>query len=295
MKMTCKSFLSLFLLISAEIMFVASDVLAVIHKSLPDNNEQAGRRRRRPGSKGSFFEDLEFFKHNADIFAGPAYHIGKGDFFESTRKKIQESQPNFGKTDAEIVSNYFSVGGGLNYRYTPFPKAKDITSMLSFSTGLNFQSRGYSYRYEKKSAEQSDTIINNLIVNEKFRAMYMTIPVGVRFGGRLFVEAGLSLNVMIQGSSKLQLERSAAFGGLPQNNPGIIEYYTIYKSTSRLGGILPIAAPGFNIAGGMYFNENLGLRFSAEFTGNYFKAKTNPEDVNFTSTIVSLQLLGTIN
>jgi hypothetical protein len=299
MKRSFIGVLSFLIFFSAEMLVVSAELKADNNKSISgaaDNN--AGRRRRKPGGKGSIFDELEIFKHNADVFAGPLYHLGNGDFFTSIESDnaIPKDQVGFNPLSISVKSNFISVGGGIQYRIIPNHKDRGFASMISYAAGFSFFRRGYEYKYEKNFKVAGEGDINSIEYSEKVRATYLSIPLSIRIGRRLFFESGLGLNFMVHGISDAVLIRSNAYGGDLSVQTGIIPYSYDYPNTTRLKNVVPFFSPGLTFSSGFYFNENLGFRLCAAMTGGFFKSGTNPPDnQNFNSTLLSFQLIGCIN
>jgi hypothetical protein len=257
-----------------------------------NSGQDAARKRRRPGAKASLFDEMEIFKHNCDIFVGPAIHSGSGEYLSSLEEGLKLPQPLF-RSDGSVDASFFTVMGGMQYRLIPAYKDKGILSMLSYAGGFNIQRRGYSYQLEKQRIDAN--AFDNLIITENVRATYLNVPLSVRFGRRIFVEAGLSLDFMIMGKSDLSMERSLATSENAPENSGIVEFLAEQKRVGKLGNILPFMSPGFTVSSGLYFTENVGFRVCGNFNNAFFKADTNPDNFNFGSSLFSIQLLGCIN
>jgi hypothetical protein len=298
MKRSFFRLLPIFILLVTEFATVAAKPFPEGNKSISGTSEQnGGTRRRKPGRGKSMFDELEIFKHNADIFVGPAYHMGNGDFFTYISESEKSlDQKNFNKFSISATPSFLSVAGGIQYRIIPNHKDRGFASMISYAAGLSIFKRGYDLKYTKsltlpggRDVENGD--VDNIEYSEKVRATYLSIPVSARIGRRLFIEAGLGLNFMVHGISDAVLIRSNVFSSDPGKG-----YSYDYPNKMRLKGILPFFSPGLNFSTGFHFNENLGFRISACMVGGFFKNGTNPPDnQNFNSTIFSLQLLGCIN
>ncbi len=280
-------------LISAVDFLRPSAVLADNSDTKSGNaSENVSKKRRRPGAKASLFDEMEIFKHNLDIFVGPAIHSGSGEYLTSLEEGLKLPQALF-KSDGSVDAGFFTVMGGLQYRAIPAYKDKGILSLLSYAGGFNIQRRGYSYQLEKQRIDAN--AFDGVIIKENVRATYLNVPLSVRFGRRIFVEAGLSLDFMVMGNSELTMERSLATSENAPENSGIVEFFAEHKRVSKLGGILPFMSPGFTVSSGLYFTENVGFRVCGNFNNAFFKANTNPDNYNFGSSLFSVQLLGCIN
>ena len=139
-----------FTLFFAENLVLSVDIMADNNKHSENLEQNAGRRRRKPGGKGSIFDEMEVFKHNADVFAGPLYHIGNGDFFAKEFESMKDSpQQNFKPLSISVTPNFISVSGGIQYRIIPNHKDRGFASLISYAAGFSIFKRGYDYKYEK--------------------------------------------------------------------------------------------------------------------------------------------------
>lgn len=257
------------------------------------SGENSGRRRRRSGKGSSLLDDLEIFRHNADVFAGPAYHISSGDFFSNLDAFSQKNKnSSFFRDSVSYQTNFISATGGAQYRIIPNHKDRGFLSLISYAAGISIQRRGYSFSYESNIKNLPDSVSNSLTITEKVRATYVNIPLSARLGKRVFVEGGISLNFLLSGTSQVNMDRQQNVNGTKVvDNP----VNATIEPRRSLGKVLPFVSPGLIFSAGMYFNENLGFRFCANLPGNFFKADSNPDKSNFKSTVLSLQLLGCIN
>jgi hypothetical protein len=260
----------------------------------PPATEELAKRRRRTGKSG-LFPELEIFRHNLDIFLGPALHIGNGTFFDEIEAGISKSSTTFKPGAITINKIFFSGTGGVQYRNTPWNEKDGLAGMLSFSAGLGFQQRGYEYKYEYSSIKQSDTITDFFNINESCRANYLTIPISARIGRRIFLDAGITMDFMIFGTTEVILERSAGYTGDPRKNPGYSSFFGGYTRSYRIQKAVPLMSLGYAVFGGINFSENIGIRLGANMNNAFFKENSNPSNSNFGSVIFSVQLIGGIN
>ena len=249
------------------------------------------RRRRKKG----LFDEMEIFKNNLDVFAGPSIHSGSGDYLGALTEGMKAPQTNF-ESRGSVDAGFISAVAGIQYRIIPGHKDKGITSLLSYAAGLSYQRRGYSYEFEKRRIGVDAKYVNdNVLIKEKVRANYINVPLSVRFGRRLFIEAGLSLDFLLSGKSDFYLERAMAPSDNSNGNDGVTDFYVIHERVSKLDKVLPFVSPGFQVSGGLNFNENLGFRMAGNFNRAFFKSGVSPDDTNFGSSIFSIQLIGCIN
>ena len=251
--------------------------------------------RRKPGRKKGMFAELEVFKHNLDIFAGPGYHSGSGPFLDELVTGFKTGQTNFGSTIANSNANFFIMTGGVQYRMCPGHKARGFQNLLSYALGVSYLRRGFEYDFEKKGSKNSAEITDNLIVSNKIRANYLAIPLSVRLGRRIFIEAGTTIDVLIKGSSISKLERNSGLTSISDDNSSYLPTFGINDRVAGLRQVVPFARLGMILSGGFYFDENIGIRFCANINNGFFKQNTNPDNTNFGSTTFSIQLTGCLN
>lgn len=253
-------------------------------------------RRRRPGKKAGLFDEMEIFKHNADIFIGPAMYSGSGPFLDELLLGLKVNQPGFGTSEGTTDASFITGTGGFQYRICPGYKERGFINLLSYAFGCYYQRRGYSYVLEKASKVNSVEVADLLVIREKIRTNYISIPVSARLGRRLFIEAGLSFDFLLQGRSEFELERSSGpTGAAPDNGAGYLSSFGDSKRISGMKKVIPFVAPSIIASTGFYFNENTGIRFFANFSNAFFKADSNPEKLNFASSMFSVQLISCIN
>lgn len=251
--------------------------------------------RRKPGRKKGMFDELEVFKHNLDIFAGPGHHSGSGPYLDQLVTELRSGQTNFGVTTVNSNANFFIMTGGVQYRFCPGHKARGFENLLSYAIGLSYLRRGFEYDFEKRSSKTSLEFTDNLIVTNKIRANYLAIPLSIRLGRRIYLEAGTTVDVLIKGSSTSKLERNSGLTSNTGNDDGYLSTFGINDRVSGLRQVVPFARLGMTLSGGFYFDENIGLRFCANINNGFFKPETNPENSNFGSTMFSIQLTGCLN
>ena len=259
-----------------------------------DESASSRRRRKRSGSKASIFDEMEIFRHNGDIYAGPAMYSGSGPFLDELLKELKVNQAGFGVSEGSVNANFYTVSAGAQYRICPGFKERGFLNLLSYAVGLNYQRRGYSYKLEKASTFNSAQVTDLLTITDNIRTNYIGVPISVRLGRRLFIEAGLSLDIMISGYSDFVLERSAGTS-FPAENPGFLPSFGDKQAKTSMRKVVPLVSPSFAASTGFYFNENTGIRFMANFSNAFFKANTNPENLNFGTTMLSIQLIGCVN
>ncbi len=257
--------------------------------------DEALRRRRKPGSKASIFGDMEIFKQNVDIFIGPGYHSGSGVFLDDLERNLNEAQIGFNKSEVMIDPTFITLMIGAQYRYIPKFKEDGFPSYLSFAAGFSFQRRGYEFSQTRILNTGNPAITDVLILKEKLRSSYLNIPLSVHFGRRIFLEAGLSLDVLVSGKMKTTLDRDKQVDESSLKDSGSLSFGAAFKGEKKTNSIQPFISPGLTYGAGMFFSENVGIRFMATYNNKFFATDSNPENSNFSSSIFSIQLLGCVN
>lgn len=257
--------------------------------------DQAMRRRRKPGSKASIFGNLEIFKQNVDIFIGPGYHSGSGVFLDDLALNLDAVQKGFNKSEVMVDASFFTLMLGAQYRYIPKFKEDGFPSYLSYAAGFSFQRRGYEFSQTRILTSTSPAITDVLILTQKVRSSYVNIPLSVHFGKRVFLEAGLSLDVLVSGKMDVTLDREKQVDETTLPGSGSLSFGAAFVGEKKTNSIQPFISPGFTYGAGMFFSENVGIRFMATYNNKFFVTGSNPENSNFSSTIFSIQLLGCVN
>jgi Outer membrane protein beta-barrel domain len=273
---------------SAEILADNSDIKS------QSKVDEAMRRRKRPGSK-SMFGDLEIFKKNLDIFIGPGYHSGSGVFLDDLALNLNAAQKGFSMSEVKVDASFFTLMLGAQYRYIPKFKDNGFASYLSYAAGLSFQRRGYEFSQTRILNTGNPAITDVFILKGKVRSSYINIPLSVHFGRRVFLEAGLSLDVLVSGKMEQTLDREKQVDESILTNSGSLSFGAALVGENKTNSIQPFVSPGFTYGAGMFFSENVGIRFMATYNNKFFVTGSNPENSNFSSTIFSVQLLGCVN
>ena len=294
MKSRILNFLPLILVMLLVDAFYPSVLLAGIGKTAVPPSVEDLTKRRRKGGNSELFPELEVFKHNLDIFLGPSVHLGNGTFFDEIEAELTKSSTIFKPGTITMNKIFFSGTGGLQYRNTPWNDKNGIAGLLSFSAGLGFQQRGFEYKYEYASVKQSDTITDYFTLGQNCRANYLTVPLSARIGRRIFLDAGITMDFLILGTTEVILERTSGYTG-SKNNPGYSSFFSGYTRSYQIQKAVPLMSLGYAVFGGINFSENIGIRVGANINNAFFKENSNSSNSNFGSVIFSIQLIGGIN
>lgn len=239
-------------------------------------------KKRRKGGKGRGGE-LEFFKDNLDIFAGPSFNMASGPFVDSPVSLLKSSNKDFKYSDSPS-KNLISFIAGAQYRIFLNPKAEGFNSYLSFGFGLIYQRRGFSHTLSmiNSSILQYE---DKIVLTEKYRANYISVPISIRVGKQVFGEFGFTADILASGTLSREMERGTS-------GDSIFAYYysTFYKNDYKTGKVQPKVGLGYMFGAGYEFTENFGIRLFGTLSNKYFIKGPDLSNFQF-----SVQLIGTIN
>ena len=248
--------------------------------ALPDKSSKTEfHKKRRRGGGG----DFEVFRNNLDFFAGPSFNMASGDFISNQVSYLKSNDKKFEYTSAP-KKNLINFIAGLDYRLVTNPKADGFASYLSYGIGLFYQRRGFS---------QELTMINKNFIQledktsliETYRASYISLPVSIRVGKKVFGEVGVTLDFLAFGTLQREMYRGT-FG----DSANVYYYGTSDIRDFKTGKVQPAASLGYCFGAGYEFNEHFGARLFGTFGNNYF---TKGEDFN--NLQISIQIIGTLN
>jgi hypothetical protein len=241
--------------------------------------EKSLLKKRRRGGKNS----LEFFKDNFDIFVGPSFNMASGAFADGPVSMLKSNNSAYAYSDSPS-KNLFFFTAGAQYRFFLNPRSEGIESYLSFGAGLMYQKRGYSHTLQminKSIVKYEDKIV----LMEIYRAHYVSIPLSVRIGKRVFGEFGVTADVLASGTLSREMERGTS-------GDSLFAYYysTFYKNEYKTGKVQPKIGLGYMFGTGFEFSENFGIRLFGTLSNKYFIKGPDLSNFQF-----SIQLIGTIN
>ena len=242
--------------------------------------EKSLLKKRRKGGKGN---DLEFFKDNLDIFVGPSFNMASGEFADSPVSLLKSTNTNYIYTDAPSKNLFFFMAGA-QYRFFLNPKSEGFQSYLSFGAGLMYQKRGYSHTLQMIN-KAITTYEDKIVLIEKYRAHYVSIPLSIRIGKQVFGEFGVTADILASGTLARDMERGTS-------GDSIYAYYysTFYKNEYKTGKVQPTVGLGYMFGAGYEFTENFGIRLFGTLSNKYFIKGPDLSNIQF-----SVQLIGTIN
>jgi len=244
--------------------------------------EKSLLKKRRKGGRGGG-SDLEFFKDNLDIFIGPSFNMASGPFAGSPVSLLKSTNTSYLYSDSPSKYLFFFMAGA-QYRFFLNPKSEGFQSFLSFGAGLMYQKRGYSHTLQM--INKSITLYEDKIVLlEKYRAHYVSVPLSVRIGKQVFGEVGVTADILASGTLAREMERGTS-------GDSIFAYYysTFYKNDYKTSSVQPKVSLGYMFGAGYEFTENFGMRLFGTLSNKYFIKGPDLSNFQF-----SIQFVGTLN
>lgn len=242
--------------------------------------EKSLLKKRRKGGRGN---GLEFFKDNFDIFIGPSFNMASGEFSESPVGLLKSTNNSYVYSDSPSKNLFFFMAGA-QYRFFLNPKSQGFDSYLSFGAGLMYQKRGYSHTLQMVN-KSILTYEDKIVLLEKYRAHYVSIPLSVRIGKQVFGEFGFTADILASGTLEREMERGTS-------GDSLFAYYysTFYKNEYKTTKVQPKVSLGYMFGAGYEFTENFGMRLIGTLSNKYFIKGPDLSNFQF-----SIQLIGTIN
>jgi hypothetical protein len=243
--------------------------LTAVHKNL----------KKRRGGRGGF----EVFQKNFEIFLGGGINIASGGYFGAMSSFYASNNKGFKFTTASS-KNLLTGVFGAQYRHVFDPKSEGFASYLSFGAGLMYQRRGFST--ELTMINQNISIYEDkTLITEKFRSGYLSVPLTIRVGKKVYAEGGVMLDMPIFGKMVRELER-----GIWGDSTDIVYYTTFDKKDFKTGGVLQKASLGYCFGAGLCVNEFFGIRLWGTMANRYFAKGPDVKSMQFT-----FQMIGTFN
>lgn len=241
--------------------------------------------RKRPAN-GSLQPRRQVAFFNVDVFAGPSLNFISGPYLDIQKQYYQDSKTKF-PTDG-TMSSYFWFSGGAQVRINPIEDSDDPLSMISGSVGLAYLQKGFTHDVTMQNKNLDYDDFTNL--HEVFKAHYLSIPIACRFGGSLYAEGGICLDVFMNGTRTQTMNRWAESDTSAQ----IPLFAETYTSNSKVVYNLPSAlmkkvSLGYVFGGGYSFVPGFGIRIYNTVNSNFFK------DAKLRNFQTSIQLIGTFN
>jgi len=242
-------------------------------------NKPKRKQQRRGGKKSKSPEGVKML--NLDLFIGPSMNLASGNFVEF-QKEYYETGSTLFPTEVKTTDFYWVNAGG-QLRVNPFLESNPILSYLGFAFGLNYFQRGYASEFVMQNL--SLKYLDQTSIKESYRTNYIGSSLMIRFGNRLYAEAGASLDWLLFGKKTFELSRFS-FG--EESYDG--EFSTGQTSTENLDSkIIKSGGLGWCFSLGFNFTDYVGIRAFANTNSTFFK-----EGANLTNQQFSLQAAVTI-
>jgi len=198
-----------------------------------------------------------------DAFIGPSINYASGDYLEYQKQYYSTANPNF-KIQGKFTNHiYFTAGAQA--RCYPFRKPKSILSGLAFSGGFSFLQKGF--KHEIGFANTALDYLDETRINDQFLASFLSTHLMARFGKRLYIEAGISLDWFLSGIRSQEIIRktsgdNAYLGGFETKEA--IDYNLTTKTMAR-------QSVGWVFGLGYQITHTFGCRFYNNFNKGFFK------------------------
>jgi hypothetical protein len=200
---------------------------------------------------------------NADFFAGPSMNFASGDYIDYQKLYYNTVNPNFQITGSFKNQTFFTAGAQV--RIFPFRKPESLLSALSFTTGLSFLQKGFIHNVVlvNKGLDYPD----ETRINEKFNASFLASHLMARYGKRLYLEAGISIDWFLSGVRNQELIRKTsgdkAYLGAFETSTSVD--YNLTTNTMKRQSL------GWVFGIGYQFTNMLGVRFFNNLNSGFFK------------------------
>jgi hypothetical protein len=227
---------------------------------------------------------------NGDLFLGPAFVRTQGDFLE------YQTQYYFTGTSQLPAAGTFNqrmtiFQKGAQLRVAPFYNEKGALSWLSFGIGFMNNRKGFSHEFsiQNRMVNYSDITV----VNEKYRADYLSIPISLRFGNRIYADLGVCFDNLLSGEMNQTIvreTREANVGGAsvqPFKPAFSTSAQYNYSLTSK---VMKSTVTGVVFGAGAHITKNVGLRLFAHSNNGFFS-----QEPNLRQFVFSTQAIFTIN
>lgn len=198
-----------------------------------------------------------------DLFVGPTMNFASGDYIDYQKLYYGTSNSNFSISGTFKNQTFFTAGAQA--RVFPFRKPESPLSALSFTAGLSYLQKGFTHDVllVNKSLDYSD----ETHLKEEFNASFLATHLMVRYGKRLYAEAGVSIDWFLSGVRNQELLRKSsganAYQG-PFETTANVDYNLTTKTmnSQSLGWVFGV---GYQITG------MFGVRFFNNLNSGFFK------------------------
>jgi hypothetical protein len=198
-----------------------------------------------------------------DVFVGPSMNFASGDYIDYQKLYYGTANPNFSITGTFKNQTFFTAGAQA--RIFPFRKPESALSALSFTAGLSFLQKGFTH--DVLLVNKSLDYLDETRLKEEFNASFLASHLMVRYGKRLYAEAGISIDWFLSGVRNQELLRKSsganAYEG-PFETTANVDYNLTTKTmnSQSLGWVFGV---------GYQITDMFGVRFFNNLNTGFFK------------------------
>jgi len=201
----------------------------------------------------------------ADLFVGPSMNFAKGDFLEYQKQNYLTTNPNF-LIDGKIT-NIRSFTFGAQARIYPFRKPESLLSALSFCMGGSYLRKGFSHEFGLQNKDTSLKYLDETRIKGKWDAYFLSTFLTARYGKKLYLEAGISIDWFLSGVRNYELTRSTSGENAYQG-----AFTTKLQSNDNLSSkIMAKQSVGWVFGVGYQIADYIGFRIYNNFNSHFFK------------------------
>ena len=200
---------------------------------------------------------------NADLFIGPSRNFASGDYIDYQKLYYGTANPNFSITGTFKNQTFFTAGAQV--RIFPFRKPESPLSALSFTAGLSFLQKGFTH--DVLLVNKSLDYLDETRLKEEFNASFLASHLVVRYGKRLYAEAGISIDWFLSGVRNQELLRKST---------GANAYQGTFETTANVDYNLTTKtmnsqSMGWVFGVGYQVTDMFGFRFFNNLNSGFFK------------------------
>jgi hypothetical protein len=196
-----------------------------------------------------------------DVFIGPSINYAGGDYQEYQKFYYATGNPNFAINGKFTNPVFFTAGAQV--RIYPFRKPESFLSGLAFTAGGSFLRKGFTHEvlFVNTALDYPD----ETRINEEFNASFLATHLMVRYGKKLYLEAGISIDWFLSGVRSQEVIRKtsgekAYQGGFESQTKIDYDLTTKTMASSSLGWVFGIGYQIIPMVGVRFYN-NLNSKF----------------------------------
>jgi len=205
---------------------------------------------------------------NGDFFIGPTSNIATGNFIELQRLFYESGSDKFPTEFTSKNFIWFTAGGAI--RINPFADSNPYLAYLGFSLGVSYFQRGFSSSLRMQNLNLDYT--DETIINESFNANYLSNSILVRYGNKIYIEGGVTIDWFLNGNRTYELKRATSGENAYEGSFETFQKQPDEKLSSeqiKNGGI------GFCMGLGYNITKAFGLKVNAHNNSMYFTSGAN--------------------